>query len=971
MPIVSQTIKFRYRRNLRDSHSPWGKLGLISGVLISLVTVIFTLVGINYYFSLTSNLPPPDIIPALIQPPHGALLQPTRLYDRTHQHIILSLENPAAVNKQYMWLTLKDGKISSQALTYLADATLASYDPGFWHEPGYSLSGLSKGTHPTLAQLLVNNLVFDNEEPSLKRNLRERLLAAQLTAHYGREKVLEWYLNSARYGKFIYGADAAARVYFGKPAERLSLGEAAMLVAIQHVPSADVWTELPALKELQAQVLVKMFEQGFINYDEERQALKEFIQFQPQIAALSISPAFTNLVLQQLSQVISLDQVYRGGFEIVTSLDYELQKQVDCASQVQLARLHGIAEQGLPEEKEPCEAASYLTGLSVDETPPVEDLFSNIVILEPASGRILAMVGDGTPEIEPAFPNRHPVGTIVSPLLYLTAFTRGMSPATLLWDIPANDDASDSSQVVSEASQSSLAAYHGPVSLRQAFANDYIGAAANVYQQIGAENVWLTENRFGISTVETPPVSHITIDGLYAQQATLLEIVQAYGVLANQGFMAGQPDPGSAQVHAEPGLNPTSILSVSGVDGEVWLDWTVPQSLAVVSTQLAYLTTDVLSDLDVRQSNVEQSNPLDIGRPIAVKSGTSVDNSSVWTIGYTPQLVVGVWMGQTQPVTINYGSELAGDLWKTIMKYATNSLEVQNFNTPAGISRTLVCEPSGMLASPICPEVKEELFLEGNEPSQVDDKYQKYWVNRDTGLLATIFTPTNLVDEKVYMVIPPQAMDWAKQAGFPVPPEAYDEAYLPPPSNQDVNFNSPALFNHVGGLVRFYGSARGEDFAYYRLQVGEGLNPQQWTQIGVDVDQPVKDGMLGTWDTTGLHGNYVVELLLVRQDKEFEQAFLQLTVDNELPRVQILAPEENEILKFEQDKSLIIQASAEDDLGLKQVEFYVDNHLIATLYEAPFIVFWPVQLGEHNMQVIAYDYAGNQNDAEVSFSVIQ
>jgi hypothetical protein len=127
--------------------------------------------------------------------------------------------------------------------------------------------------------------------------------------------------------------------------------------------------------------------------------------------------------------------------------------------------------------------------------------------------------------------------------------------------------------------------------------------------------------------------------------------------------------------------------------------------------------------------------------------------------------------------------------------------------------------------------------------------------------------------------------------------------------------------------------------------------------------------LLGTWDTTGLHGIYTVELMMVKQDKQIEQAFLQITIDNKIPQVQILAPKANELFIYYQDESIIFQASASDDSGIKQLEFYVDHQWISTLYEAPFVVLWPAVQGEHNLQVIAYDFAGDQASTVISFSV--
>ncbi len=163
------------------------------------------------------------------------MFQPTRLYDRTHEHVILTLENPAAAGKQYLYVG-KNGQASlDQVSQDLVDATITELDPQFWHHPGYTFGGIYEGNHPTLAQRLISDLVLVDESPSVKRNIRERLLAAQVTAKYGREKVLEWYLNIAQFGELIYGADAAARAYYGKPATDLTLAEAAMLTALARI----------------------------------------------------------------------------------------------------------------------------------------------------------------------------------------------------------------------------------------------------------------------------------------------------------------------------------------------------------------------------------------------------------------------------------------------------------------------------------------------------------------------------------------------------------------------------------------------------------------------------------------------------------------------------------------------------------------------------------------------------------------
>jgi membrane carboxypeptidase/penicillin-binding protein PbpC len=583
----------------------------------------------------------------------------------------------------------------------------------------------------------------------------------------------------------------------------------------------------------------------------------------------------------------------------------------------------------------------------------------------------MAMTGDGGKAALPAYPAPHPAGSIVSPFLALTAFTQGMSPASLLWDIPATNASAEPNPVQADLHQGLTASYHGPASLREVIVNDYSVAASQVLQQVGIVNVSLTEKQFGISTSIITQSLEGNLDELYSQPITLFENVEAYSVLANQGVMAGQPGIGNNPYRHQNGLSSTGILRVLGVDGQVWLDWTEPASLPVVTPQIAYLTSNVLSDERARWPSLGHPNALEIGRSAAAKVSLTVDANDAWTIGYIPQLAIGVWMGNQQAEVGGITVDMAAGLWHALMKYAASEIPVQDFIAPAGISRVQVCEPSGMLVSPLCPNIIQEVFLEGNEPTQVDDLYQKIYIDRETGLLATIFTPPELVDEAVFLVVPDEASSWARASGLPIPPTAYDSISTATPTSGEVQITKPEIGSKMRGQIRFTGSAGGDDFSYYRLQVGQGLNPQEWLQVGEDVDKPVRDGLLGTWDTKGLDGVYVVELLVVRQDMRIERAIIQITVDNTAPEVIILAPKEGEQFAYQQSEIILMNVSVSDNQGVQRVDYYLDNKAVSTLYEPPFIIPWGAQVGEHTLLIKAYDQAGNQNTTSVSFSVIR
>jgi membrane peptidoglycan carboxypeptidase len=926
--------------------------------LVSLLLVLALALGLWYYLDLVKNLPAINSLPALLEPPTGTLLQPTKMYDRSHQHVILTLENPAAQSRQYLRVS-SGGEAGGNTLSpHLVDATIASLDPGFWSEPGYSLSGIAAGTSPTLAQQLVSKLLLYDQPASVKRAIQERLLAMQVMAQYGRQKVLEWYLNTAQYGAFVYGADAGSWVYLGKPATQLTLAEAAMLTSIVESPGLDPWVNGQLLREQQMKVIQAMLEHGLISEMDAQRARDEQVNLQLPRTASSLAPDFTNLVLLQLSSQIPLKRIYMGGYEIITSLDYDLQKQAECTARVQLIRLQGISNQDEPGDSIVCEAASLLPALQTANNKVPADIQTSVVVLDSVTGEILAWVGGADVHPAPAIPATHQAGTILSPFMYLAAFTQGMRPASLLWDLPTSGKADISDQV--------LATYHGPVRLRTAMVNDYSGAAAEVMQKIGIENVWQTEQKFGISTDLSVPPAGPTITGLNTQPVSLLEVVQAYGVLANQGVMAGHVTSLTGAVVGQAKLSPVSILQVGGSNGQSWLDWSTTQVRPIVSGQLAYLVTNVLSDEEARLASLAEPNVLEVERPAGVKVSLSEDGRDAWTVGYIPQLAVGVWVGASS----NLNVEMAAGLWHAVLEYAAGRLPVVDFNIPEGISRVKVCVPSGLLVSTACQSQVDEVFLQGSEPTQEDNLYQEFLIDQQTGKLATIFTPSHLVDKKIFLVVPPQAKAWALAAGLPIPPDTYDAISPPVAVSNDANFSQPQMSTHVNGKVDFYGNATGEDFSYYQLQVGQGLDPQRWLQIGEDVHQPVQDGFLGSWNTTGLEGDYIVELLVVRQDLRFERAILQVSVDNSSPQVHILAPLDNDRLDLHAGEMLVVQADVSDDQGLQRVEFYIDGDLVSTLYEPPMVSLWPAAPGNHTVRVRAYDWAGNKTEAEIKFTII-
>ena len=909
-------------------------------MLISILGGLLILLAALTYADLTHDLPSIDILPILLNPPDGLLLQPTRIYDRSGEHPLLTLA-PSDAPRHYLPINPQNPQHLPETL---AQATIAIADPGFWDHPGYILDGWQNPEyHPTLAQRLSVDLLLWNETASVRRALRERILAAQVTARYGRQQVLEWYLNSANYGRYAFGADAAAQLYLGKPATELNLVESALLAAISQVPSLNQ-LDAPQAAYLRGHEVIRVMQAlGMISEDEAEQALAEspafpalFPRGEEGVNEGNPAPAFTQLLLAQLDQVYNRARIERGGIKILTTLDYDLQIQASCSVKAYLNRLAGHTGDVYAADGSACQAASLLPAIPPGVVSP--DASASAMIIDPRNGQVLAVVGDTAQGKESDFLTTHPAGSLLTPFVYLTGFTRGLSPASLVWDIPGMADI-----------QNFDGTYHGPVRLRLALANDYLIPAVQILDQMGAENAWHTAHLFGLNI---DPSTRLLEDVV---PLSLLEVGRAYAVFATQGEMTGQALGETLQA--------VTALKMEGDDHSTWLDWSAPQAQSVVTPQLAYLVTNVLSDETARWSSLGHPNPLEIGRPVAVKLGQT-GGSDAWVVGYTPQRVVIIWLGASEAAS----PELAAIPWYALMQYASRDLSPDDWNAPAGITTMDVCDPSGMLPTPACPNMVREVFLNGNEPTHADTLYQKYQVNRETGYLATTFTAPEMVEERVYMVVPPEAKTWAESAGLPTLPEIYD-AIQPPPPQPNVHIASPAMFADLRGTVPITGSASGSDFAYYRIQVGQGLNPQAWIQIGEDVSTPVEDGLLTEWNTSDLNGLYAVQLLVVRSDQRMDRAVTQVSIDNRPPQVSVLFPQEGQKLDYTTHQQVTFQVQASDNLSLAKVDFYLDGLHIGSSTQPPYTMSWSSVTGKHTLRAIASDRSGNQAEVIVTFWV--
>jgi membrane peptidoglycan carboxypeptidase len=289
----------------------------------------------------------------------------------------------------------------------------------------------------------------------------------------------------------------------------------------------------------------------------------------------------------------------------------------------------------------------------------------------------------------------------------------------------------------------------------------------------------------GIHTLDDPDRLGLAVT-LGGGEVRLLELAAAYAAFANGG-------------HA---LQPVAVRRVEDARGQVLWSQGPGEGQATLDERVAYLITDILSDGAARLPSFGEGSALELGRPAAVKTGTTTDFRDNWTLGYTPELVVGVWAGNAdnEPMHEISGISGAAPIWHDFMEAALKGQPVAQFERPEGLVEVEVCALSGLRPGPACPHRVTELFLEGTEPVETCTLHQRVAIDRATGLRATAGTPPDRVVERLYTVLPPEAQEWAREQGLPEPPPPAESAAggseaaapsLPAPGKGPLTMNSP------------------------------------------------------------------------------------------------------------------------------------------------------------------------------------
>ncbi len=710
------------------------------------------------------------------------MFQTTRIYDR-HGNLLHEIYEEG----RRTLVTL------DQIPQDLIDASIATEDDSFWDNPGVDMQSILRAAlqwiqegdivsgASTITQQVVRQVAFEYEErieQSMQRKMKEAILAMLLNERKSKSEILELYLNLNNYGNQAYGVEAAAQLYFGKPAAELNLAQAALLAGLPQAPgeldplSPDEDVR-HAVKDRQRTVLNLMAFHGYLTDEEADAAYREpLVLMDPRVPLEA--PHFTLYAEEQLAALLERigqdpARIRTGGLEVFTTVDLRYQRVVEKVASDHVDALRD---------------AHNMTNAAA-------------VAIHSPTGEILAMVGsidyhdqtiDG--QVNVTLRARQP-GSALKPLTYATALEQGFTPAVLLWDTPTQIGTGEGIYIPVNYDRS----FHGPVRMREALANSYNVPAVQMLRQVGVGNLLVVARRFGIGSLDQDASYYGLSLTLGGGGVTPLELTQAYTVFANGGDLV-----------------PTvAVLCVLDSEKNILYQYedrclrgqgtpqtvnAVTQRYPVLDPRIAFIISDILGDNAARTPAMGADSALNTGAiPASAKTGTSNDFHDNWTVGYTRNLAVGVWAGNndnSEMINIS-GLQGAAPIWRDVMLGIYNNpdllavmahggeLMTDHRSPPSGLTRREVCVADS-LQDPAteCPRTYVEWFLDG--PAAVPDGQGNLAAPPASPTSPPPENPTDPlmmeVDEHIWvasvLALPPELQT-------AVAPAATDSATMPPP----------------------------------------------------------------------------------------------------------------------------------------------------------------------------------------------
>ncbi|MGD2157855.1 MAG: transglycosylase domain-containing protein [Anaerolineales bacterium] len=880
IPVESETRRINWRGGIGCALRM-----IILALFISIPLVVcIGSIGLYQYYSIAKELPSVEDLRQ-----RAAQFETTRILDR-NGNILYEILDPQAGRRTYVPL--------KEISPYLVAATIATEDEDFYSHPGFDLVAIVRAFiqnlqgettvsgASTITQQLARALLFSTEERisrSSQRKVNEVILATEITRRYSKDEILELYLNEIYYGNLAYGIEAAAQTYFGTSAEKLTLAQAAFLAGLPQAPSVyDVYTNREVTFRRTQDVLVLMYQTSM-----EQSCI--YVSNQPQPVCVDASsaavaandlenmdfrspdiemrfPHWVNYVRSLLEDLFDPQTIYRSGFTVHTTLDPGLQEAAQAAVWDQVASLA---------DKHASNGA--------------------LVAVRPSTGEILAMVGsadfyndaiDG--QVNMAVSPRQP-GSAIKPLTYTAAFEKGWTPATLIWDVPSefppSGDPNDPRPPYKPVNYDER--FHGPVTIRSALANSYNVPAVKTLQYVGIyDNPVTTEEdgliamakRLGVSTLTREDYGlSLTLGG---GDVSLLELTGAYATFAN----GGRQVPLYAITWIEDHLGQKVYESVP------------PPGNQVIRSEHAFLITSILSDNEARTPAFGPNSVLNLPFPAVAKTGTTNDFRDNWTIGYTPDVVVGTWVGNADYTPMQNTSGLTGaaPIWASFIQTAVQQLTGNNpspFVKPAGIVERVICAISGTEPSQWCPNQRSEFFAADQLPLPKGyDLWQKAHVDTWSGLLASPAC-SEFTEEKFSLnVSDPWAIRWIKESNqgktwaedmgfeapiFFTPTEGCEEddphailAFTSPVDGELITTNPVEVFGRADATAKFQ---------QYFLEYGIGDDPVQWERLYKKKIPLSESDLIYSWDVIDIPAGVVtLRLYMISTDDKYAEKRIRI-----------------------------------------------------------------------------------------------
>ncbi|MEW6609467.1 MAG: PBP1A family penicillin-binding protein [bacterium] len=659
-------------------------------ILISLL-VLFVIIGVGARYIVNFIGPLPDLDPVLKYEGREVCKFPTKLYSADNKLIAEFAEEKREV-------------VSLDNIPKMLKETfIAVEDKHFYKHKGVDISGILRAFlaniragkivqgGSTITQQLARN-VFSMYEETYRRKIREILIALLIEQKLTKDEILERYLNKIYLGHGNYGVQEASLYYFDKPVKDLNLAEIAMLAGIPPFPEYYSPINYPQnVVERQAFVLKRMEEEGIITLEQRIKAKEAFAiqikeiskkKFAQTKTTFNNALYFTDYVRQILYQEYGRNAVYTDGLNVQTTLDLNLQEVAISVLENGLACLNQAKKPGEPR------------------------IEGAILAIDPTTGYIKAMVGGSgfTPsnQLNRAIQAKRQAGSIFKPFIYATAIDYGFTPVNILDDSPKTYLGAKGKDWKPTNYDNK---YYGSVTLRCALELSLNLATIKLLEEIGVSNVIEYAHKMGIKSEQLPADSSLALG---TAQVTLLEMVTAFGVFANQGIK----------------VEPMAIKSIKDRNQNL-LEKRTTKKERVISPQTAYLMTSMLEGV-VQRGTARYAVGNKIDRAIAGKTGTTNDYVDAWFIGFIPELVVGVWIGydsgQKSLGSGQTGAVVTAPIWTEFIKKILPLLESTPFSTdfpvPEGVKFVNIDPTTGMLATKHCPETRYEVFIEGNLPTQ-------------------------------------------------------------------------------------------------------------------------------------------------------------------------------------------------------------------------------------------------------------